>query len=124
MDIMKEQKPVGPSWKGFEQFFCEVVVSPLPGENDPNWLIFFKMGWNHQLVFWEGGCAKKNKHDYQRGWESCGSWLEWYSEILVDHFLFSILWVFNESVSFPQASKPKNSQVLNMLNHLPTKKTE
>jgi len=36
MDIMKEQKPVGPSWKGFEQVFWVVVVSPLPGENDPN----------------------------------------------------------------------------------------
>ncbi len=37
MDIMKEQKPVAPSWQWFEHFFFP--------------------------------CAKKKKHDYQKGWE-------------------------------------------------------
>ena len=96
MDIMKEQKPVGPSWKGFEQIFWVVVVSPLPGK---------MIRRKHQLVFF-WGVVPKRTNMITRGDERVVV-LDW-SVIL--RFFLDPLGFKDKTASFPQASKAKNSQ--------------
>ena len=113
MDIMKEQKPVGPSWKGFEQIFLGGGwFHPYLGKWSELTNIF-QNGLKAPTSFLGGGLCQKEQTWLPEGmrelWFLIGMvfWDFGWSFLVFDPLAFK-----DKSVSFSQASKRRTHKFL------------